>query len=93
MYVVDKNKGNILRITDLFSNYKDKKRKNIYPIGFTIGNNNLFLSNSDGKMIVAGIEDGKVIQIEKVSGGLISKPFIFNNNLYVVRNGSIVKYD
>ena len=44
-------------------------------------------------MIVAGIEDGKVIQIEKVSGGLISKPFIFNNNLYVVRNGSIVKYD
>ena len=93
LYVVDKNKGNILRITDLFSNYKDKKRKNIYPIGFTIGNNNLFLSNSDGKMIVAGIEDGKVIQIEKVSGGLISKPFIFNNNLYVVRNGSIVKYD
>ena len=93
LYVVDKNKGNILRITDLFRNYKDKKRKNIYPIGFTIGNSNLFLTNSDGKMIVAGIEDGGIIKIEKVSGGLVSEPFIFNNNLYVVRNGSIVQYN
>ena len=74
-------------------NYKDKKRKTIYPVGFVIGNKNLYLTNSDGKMIVANIEDGKVIKIEKVSGGLISEPFIFNNNLYVVRNGSIVKYD
>ena len=57
-----------------------------------IGDENLFLTNSDGKMIVAGIEDGKIIKIEKVSGGLVSEPFIFNKNLYVLRNGSIVKY-
>ena len=93
LYIIDKNKGNILRITDLFLNYKDKKRKNIYPIGFVIGEENLFLTNSDGKMIVAGIEDGKIIKIEKVSGGLVSEPFIFNKNLYVLRNGSIVKYN
>ena len=93
LYIIDKNKGNIVRITDLFLNYKDKKRKNIYPIGFVIGDENLFLTNSDGKMIVAGIEDGKIIKIEKVSGGLVSEPFIFNKNLYVLRNGSIVKYN
>ena len=93
LYLIDKNKGNIVRITDLFLNYKDKKRKNIYPIGFVIGDKNLFLTNSDGKMIIAGIEDGKIIKIEKVSGGLVSEPFIFNNNLYVVRNGSIVQYN
>ena len=93
LYLIDKNKGNIVRITDLFMNYKDKKRKNIYPIGFVIGDKNVFLTNSDGKMIIAGIKDGKVIKIEKVSGGLISEPFIFNNNLYVVRNGSIVQYN
>ena len=58
-----------------------------------IGGENLFLTNSDGKMIVVGIEDGNIIQIEKVSGGLVSEPFIFNNNLYVVRNGSIVQYN
>ena len=92
-YLIDKNKGNIVRITDLFLNYKDKKRKNIYPIGFVIGDRNVFLTNSDGKMIIAGIEDGKIIKIEKVSGELVSEPFIFNNNLYVVRNGSIVQYN
>ena len=93
LYLIDKNKGNIVRITDLFMNYKDKKRKNIYPIGFVIGDKNVFLTNSDGKMIIAGIEDGKIIKIEKISGGLVSEPFIFNNNLYVVRNGSIVQYN
>ena len=92
LYVVEKNKGNILRITDLFINYKVKKRKNIYPVGFVIGNKNLFLTNSDGKIIVANIEEGKVIKSEKVSSGLVSEPFIFNNNLYIVRNGSIVQY-
>ena len=58
-----------------------------------IGDKNLFLTNSDGKMIVAGIEDGKLIRVEKISGGLLSEPFIFNNNLYVVRNSSIVRYN
>ncbi len=93
LYLIDKNKGNIVRITDLFLNYKDKKRKNIYPIGFVIGGKNLYLTNSDGKMIIAGIEDGKIIKNEKVSSGLVSEPFIFNNNLYVVRNGSILQYN
>ena len=93
LHLIDKNKGNIIRITDLFLNYKNKKRKNIQPIGFVIGDKNLFLTNSDGKMIIAGIEDGKIIKIEKVSSGLVSEPFIFNNNLYVVRNGSIVQYN
>ena len=70
LYLIDKNKGNIVRITDLFLNYKDKKRKNIYPIGFVIGDKNVFLTNSDGKMIIAGIEDGKIIKIEKDLNGI-----------------------
>jgi len=93
LYAIEKNKGNILRVTDIFSDYKNKKRKNIYPIGFAIGGKNIFLTNSDGKMIVVRIEDGNIIKIEKISSGLVSKPFIFNNNLYVVRNGSIVQYN
>jgi hypothetical protein len=44
-------------------------------------------------MIVSNLELGNVFKIEKVSGGLVSEPFIFNNNLYVVRNGSIVQYN
>ena len=93
LYSIDKEKGNIIRIKDLFLNYKAKKRKYINPIGFVLGSSNLFLTNSDGKLIVAAIEDGKIIKIEKVSGGLISEPFIFNNNLYLLRNGSLLKYN
>ncbi len=92
LYVVEKNKGNILRITYLFKNYKNKK-KNIYPIGFVVGGKNIFLTISDGKMIVVRIDLGNEIMMEKVSGGLVSEPIIFNNNLYVVRNGSIVQYN
>ena len=93
LYVIEKNKGNIIRVTDLLSNYKPRQRKNIQPIGFVIGDKNLYLTNSDGKIIVADLSNGKIIQIEKVSGGLVSEPFIFDNNLFVVRNGSIVQYN
>ena len=93
LYVIEKNKGNIIRVTDLLSNYKPRQRKNIQPIGFVIGDKNLYLTNSDGKIIVADLSDGKITRIEKVSSGLVSEPFIFDNNLFVVRNGSIVQYN
>ena len=41
LYVLDKIKGNIIRINYLFENYKLKIRKKIKPIGFSIGNTNL----------------------------------------------------
>ena len=92
-YIIDKNKGNIIRITNLYNHYKEKKRKNINPVGFVIGKNNLYLTNSDGKIIIVGISLGNTVKIEKISSDFISEPFIFNKNLYVVRNGSIIKYD
>ena len=93
LIVVEKNKGNIIRVTDLFNNYKLKKRKNIKPVGFVIGNTNLYLTNTDGKMIVADLSLGDVKKIEKISGDFISRPFIFNQNLFVIRNGSIIQYN
>ena len=93
LFVIDKNKGNIIRVTDLYKNYKIKHRKNIMPIGFSIGKKNLYLTNSDGNMIVADLSLSNVNKIEKVSGNLISEPFIFNQNLFVIRNGSIIKYN
>ena len=93
LYVVEKNKGNIVRITDLFKNYKIKKRKNIKAIGFVIGNTNLYLTKSDGKMIVVDLSLGNVISSEKISGSFTSEPFIFNNSLFVIKNGSITQYN
>ena len=93
LIVIEKNKGNIIRVTDLFKNYKLKKRKNIKPVGFVIGNTNLYLTNTDGKMIVVDLSLGDIKKIEKISGDFVSKPFIVNENLFVIRNGSIVQYN
>jgi len=93
LYVVEKNNGNIIRISDLYSDYKIKKRKNVKPIGFAIGNTKLYLTNSDGKLIIVDLNLGKVIAKEKVAGNFTSRPFIFNQSLFVVRNGSIIQYN
>ena len=93
LLVVEKNKGNIIRVTDLLKNYKLKKRKDIKPVGFAIDDTTLYLTNSDGKMILVDLSIGNIKIIEKVSGDLISRPFIFSQNLFVIRNGSIVQYN
>tara|TARA_B100001939_G_scaffold340191_1_gene347944 strand:+ start:126 stop:1421 length:1296 start_codon:yes stop_codon:yes gene_type:complete len=93
LFVIEKNKGNIIRITDVYIQYKKKNRSEIQPIGFTIGNKNLYLTNSDGKIIIVDLTLGDIIKIEKVSGNLVSKPLIFKNHLYLIRNGKIDKYN
>ena len=93
LYIIEKNQGNIVRITNLYKNYKEKDKKNLYPIGFSIGNKNLYLTNSNGRIIVVDINTGSILKEQKVSGNLISKPLIFNNSLYLIRNGSIDKYN
>ena len=93
LLVIEKNKGNIIRVTDLLKNYKLKKRKDIKPVGFAIDDTTLYLTNSDGKMILADLSIGNIKTIEKVSGDFVSRPFIFNQNLFVIRNGSIVQYN
>ena len=93
LFVIEKNNGNIIRITDVYIQYKKKNRSQIKPIGFAIGNQNLYLTNSDGKIIIVDLSLGSIIKIEKVSGNLVSKPLIFENNLYLIRNGTIDKYN
>tara|TARA_B110000008_G_scaffold172669_1_gene172317 strand:- start:314 stop:1606 length:1293 start_codon:yes stop_codon:yes gene_type:complete len=93
LYVIEKQNGNIIRINDLYKVFKNKEREKIFPTGFVIGSSQLYLSNNNGKMIVVDVSDGDILKIEKISGDFISKPFIFNNNLFVVKNGSIVKYE
>jgi len=93
LHVLEKKNGNIIRITNLYNNYKVKKRKNINPIGFVLGNINLYLTNDDGKMIIADLITGKTTNTIKVSNEFISEPFIFNKSLFIIRNGSIVEYN
>jgi len=93
LFVIQKSTGNIIRITDLYKDFKKKKRNNITPIGFVIGKNNLYLTNSDGRMVVVDLEFGKVVKEIKISGKLVSEPFIFNEKLFLIKNGSIIRYN
>ena len=93
LFTIDKNQGNILRVNDIYNLYKTKHRKKTRPVGFSVGQDKLYLSNNDGKIIVINLSSGNVIKTEKISGGLISEPFIFNRNLFVIKNGSVIKYN
>ncbi|MDA9694561.1 PQQ-binding-like beta-propeller repeat protein [Candidatus Pelagibacter sp.] len=93
LFTIQKNEGNIIRINDIYKNFNLKKRKRIKPTGFTIGGNNLYLTNSDGNLIVISLSAGNILKIEKVGRDLILKPLIFNENLFIVKNGSITQYN
>ena len=58
-----------------------------------IGKNNLYLTSNDGKMIVVDLEFGKVIKEIKISGKLVSAPLIFNEKLFLIKSGSIIRYN
>ena len=93
LYIIDKKSGNIIRINDLYKNYKDKKRNQITPTGFFVALNKIYLTNSDGKLIIVNSNEGNILNVVKVSGGKILQPFINENNLFLISNGSIIKFN
>ncbi|MDC1344923.1 PQQ-binding-like beta-propeller repeat protein [Candidatus Pelagibacter ubique] len=93
LYIIDKKSGNIIRINDLYKNYKDKKRNQITSTGFFVALNKIYLTNSDGKLIIVNSNDGNILNVVKVSGGKILQPFINENNLFLISNGSIIKFN
>ena len=93
LYTIQKNQGNIIRINDVYKFYKEKKRNKIKPVGIKVGQDKLYLSNSDGNILIIDLESGKILRIEKISRNQISKPFIYNESLFLIKNGSIIKYN
>ena len=93
LYTIQKNQGNIIRINDVYKFYKEKKRNKTKPVGIIVGQDKLYLSNSDGNILIIDLESGKILRIEKISRNQISKPFIYNESLFLIKNGSIIKYN
>ena len=98
LYMIDKDSGNIIRINNLHKNYNTRERKYIIATGFIVAVKKVYLSNDDGKLIVADLNTGKILKINKISGNRISgnrilQPHVNNNNLFLIKNGSIVKYN
>ena len=93
LFIIEKNSGNIIRVTDIFQNYKLKNRSGIKPTAFIIGLKNIYLSTSNGKLLVINISSGKTISTLKIDNEKISKPFVQNRNLFLVKDNGIIKLD
>jgi len=91
LVIVDNPTGNIIRVTDVFDQFETKKRKKIKPVGFSINETDIFLSTNKGRLLIIDILTGKTKSTLKIDNDKISRPFFSNNNLYVIKESSIIK--
>ena len=91
LIVIDKITGNIIKVTDIFNNFKTKKRKEILPTGFIVGLKNIYLSTNIGRLLVIDIKSGKTISTLKIDKDKISRPFVSDQNLYLAKDNAIIK--
>ena len=91
LIVIEKNSGNIIRVTDVFNNFKKKKRDKIKPVGFIIGTNNIYLSTDNGRLMVIDIKSGRTKSILKIDNDKISRPHVIDKDLYVVKENAIIR--
>ena len=98
LIIIEKNTGNIIRISDVFKTINKKylwSDKNIrdktIPVGFVIGTKYIYLTTNNGRLYLIDINTGQVDKILKIDNGLISRPFVSNQNLYIIKDNSIIK--
>tara|TARA_Y100001970_G_scaffold285754_1_gene406316 strand:+ start:1305 stop:2756 length:1452 start_codon:yes stop_codon:yes gene_type:complete len=140
LIVTDNKTGNIVRITDIFDQFKQKKsflpssknkkkkkknkflpsskysngktkkkkkkskwlpsskyassemeRVNIKPVGFILGSKNIYLTTDNGKLLIIDIRSGRTSSIIKIDNNKISRPFVLNKNLFIIKDNSIIK--
>ena len=91
LFIIEKDTGNIVRSTNVLSNFKQKKRDKIKLTGFLVSSDKIYLTSNNGLLILINIEDGKQDEIFKVSREKISKPYVNNESLYIVKDDQIIK--
>ena len=91
LFILDAQSGNIIRITDIFQSFKDKKRKKISPQGFIVGKEKIYLTTSNGRLLIIDITTGKTVSMIKIDNEKISRPFVSNKNLFIIKENSIIK--
>jgi outer membrane protein assembly factor BamB len=93
LVIIDNKNGNIIRISDVFSSIKKKERKKISPVGFVVAKDNIYLTTDNGRLFVIDTKIGKTKLIIKIDNNKISRPFILNRNMFLIKDDSIIKLD
>jgi outer membrane protein assembly factor BamB len=91
LIILEKNSGNIIRVTDVFKNFRQKKIDDVSPTGFIVGLKNIYLSTDKGRLLVIDILSGKIKSTLKIDNDKISKPFIQGKNLFLIKDNAIIK--
>ena len=92
LFVIDNEKGNIIRITNMLKNIKNKNN-NIKPSGFVIARNKIYLSLNNGRLIKGDATSGILENIYKFGSSKLLRPNVFRNNMYILKNNAIIKSD
>lgn len=90
LFFIDKKNGNILRSTNILNTIKNK---NIYPTGFIATKKFVYVSLSNGRLLKVGIEDGKTKDVIKIDNGKISRPYILDKQMYILRDNAIIRIE
>ena len=61
------------------------------PVGILIGKEISFLTSNDGRLYTINTITGQIKSATKIDGSKISRPFVYKDSLYVVKENSIIK--
>ena len=80
-----------MRITNVFNQFKKRKKKKIRPTGMMLDIDSIFITLNNGKMIIANIGDGRTQSNFNISRSRISQPFINKNYIFTVKDNEIIR--
>ena len=80
-----------MKLNEIKTDFKLKKRNLIKPTGFILGRDNIYLSTNNGRLLVVDIANGKTISTLKIDNEKILKPVFFDEKLFVVKNSAIIR--
>jgi len=92
IFVIDDEKGNVIRITNALKNIENKKQL-IKPTGFIIARNKIYLSLNNGRLIKINATTGKEEKIIKLNKSKLLRPNVFQGSMYLLKDNAIIKTD
>ena len=92
LFAIDQKNGNILRVTNMLKNIKNKKNK-IKPEGFILARNKIYLSLNNGRLIKTDLATNNEERVYKLTNSKILRPNIFSDKMYLLKHNAIIKTD
>ena len=88
-FVIEKNSGNIVRINNIFKEFN--KKKLITPTGFIFNFKEIFITTNNGRLFIIDLKNGLIKSVVKIDNKKISRPFVKDNYMYLIKDNSIIK--